>query len=49
MKYLSDLIHVYIPHRFTARITELMKVLKELNVGKYERTMISQQEKGTEG
>ncbi|XP_043941625.1 ATP-binding cassette sub-family D member 3 [Protopterus annectens] len=33
---------------FTARITELMQVLKELNKGKYERTMISQQEKGTE-
>uniref|UniRef100_UPI0037E704A9 ATP-binding cassette sub-family D member 3a isoform X1 n=1 Tax=Semicossyphus pulcher TaxID=241346 RepID=UPI0037E704A9 len=30
---------------FTARITELMKVLKELNSGKYERTMVSQQEK----
>ncbi|KAM9333523.1 ATP-binding cassette sub-family D member 3a isoform 1-T1 [Pholidichthys leucotaenia] len=28
---------------FTARITELMKVLKELNAGRYERTMISQQ------
>ncbi|XP_018609321.1 ATP-binding cassette sub-family D member 3a [Scleropages formosus] len=27
---------------FTARITELMKVLKELNAGKYERTMVSQ-------
>ncbi|KAG7457166.1 hypothetical protein MATL_G00243660 [Megalops atlanticus] len=27
---------------FTARITELMKVLKELNSGKYERTMVSQ-------
>uniref|UniRef100_A0A8C5HY59 ATP-binding cassette sub-family D member 3 n=1 Tax=Gouania willdenowi TaxID=441366 RepID=A0A8C5HY59_GOUWI len=31
---------------FTARITELIKVLKELNAGKYERTMVSQQEKG---
>ncbi|XP_029004056.1 ATP-binding cassette sub-family D member 3a isoform X2 [Betta splendens] len=30
---------------FTARITELMKVLKELNEGKYERTMVSQQER----
>lgn len=30
---------------FTARITELMKVLKELNAGRYERTMVSQQEK----
>ncbi|XP_026218677.1 ATP-binding cassette sub-family D member 3a isoform X2 [Anabas testudineus] len=30
---------------FTARITELMKVLKDLNEGKYERTMVSQQEK----
>ncbi|KAI2648873.1 ATP-binding cassette sub-family D member 3 [Labeo rohita] len=30
---------------FTARITELMKVLKELNSGKYERTMVSQSEK----
>ncbi|CAH2311463.1 ATP-binding cassette sub-family D member 3 isoform X1 [Pelobates cultripes] len=28
---------------FTARITELMQVLKDLNRGKYERTMISQQ------
>ncbi|XP_036410164.1 ATP-binding cassette sub-family D member 3-like [Megalops cyprinoides] len=27
---------------FTARITELMKVLTELNSGKYERTMVSQ-------
>uniref|UniRef100_A0A8C4NSE0 ATP-binding cassette, sub-family D (ALD), member 3a n=1 Tax=Dicentrarchus labrax TaxID=13489 RepID=A0A8C4NSE0_DICLA len=32
---------------FTARITELIKVLKELNAGKYERTMVSQQEKDT--
>ncbi|XP_041064441.1 ATP-binding cassette sub-family D member 3a [Carcharodon carcharias] len=32
---------------FTARITELMQVLKELNSGKYERTMISQQDKGS--
>uniref|UniRef100_A0A665TZY1 ATP-binding cassette sub-family D member 3 n=1 Tax=Echeneis naucrates TaxID=173247 RepID=A0A665TZY1_ECHNA len=32
---------------FTARITELMKVLEELNAGKYERTMVSQQEKDT--
>ncbi|XP_061095727.1 ATP-binding cassette sub-family D member 3a isoform X2 [Conger conger] len=31
---------------FTARITELMKVLKELNSGKYERTMVSQQDGG---
>nr|DBA18059.1 TPA: hypothetical protein GDO54_016352 [Pyxicephalus adspersus] len=30
---------------FTARITELMQVLKDLNQGKYERTMISQQDK----
>ncbi|XP_060778095.1 ATP-binding cassette sub-family D member 3a isoform X2 [Neoarius graeffei] len=30
---------------FTSRITELMKVLKELNMGKYERTMVSQSEK----
>ncbi|KAM7370252.1 hypothetical protein PAMP_011521 [Pampus punctatissimus] len=30
---------------FTARITELMKVLKDLNSGRYERTMVSQQEK----
>lgn len=30
---------------FTTRITELMKVLKELNAGKYERTMVSHQEK----
>ncbi|CAI5686171.1 unnamed protein product [Oreochromis niloticus] len=30
---------------FTARIVELMKVLKDLNAGKYERTMVSQQEK----
>ncbi|KAM9488991.1 ATP-binding cassette sub-family D member 3a isoform 2-T2 [Clarias gariepinus] len=30
---------------FTTRITELMKVLKELNMGKYERTMVSQSEK----
>ncbi|XP_078074988.1 ATP-binding cassette sub-family D member 3a [Mustelus asterias] len=32
---------------FTARITELMQVLKELNNGKYERTMVSQQDKGS--
>ncbi|XP_048030041.1 ATP-binding cassette sub-family D member 3a isoform X2 [Megalobrama amblycephala] len=32
---------------FTARITELMRVLKELNSGKYERTMVSQSEKDT--
>uniref|UniRef100_A0A3B5KL04 ABC transmembrane type-1 domain-containing protein n=1 Tax=Xiphophorus couchianus TaxID=32473 RepID=A0A3B5KL04_9TELE len=30
---------------FTARITELMTVLKELNTGKYERTMVSLQER----
>ncbi|XP_059900548.1 ATP-binding cassette sub-family D member 3a isoform X1 [Gadus macrocephalus] len=30
---------------FTSRIAELMKVLKELNAGKYERTMVTQQEK----
>ncbi|XP_026871305.1 ATP-binding cassette sub-family D member 3a isoform X3 [Electrophorus electricus] len=34
---------------FTTRITELMKVLKELNSGKYERTMVSQSEKETDG
>lgn len=28
---------------FTARITELMQVLKDLNQGKYERTMVSQE------
>ncbi|CAB1451688.1 unnamed protein product [Pleuronectes platessa] len=33
---------------FTSRITELMKVLKELNAGKYERTMVSQQDKETD-
>ncbi|XP_059504044.1 ATP-binding cassette sub-family D member 3a isoform X1 [Stegostoma tigrinum] len=32
---------------FTARITELMQVLKELNSGKYERTMVSHQDKGS--
>uniref|UniRef100_A0A3B3ZWH8 ABC transporter domain-containing protein n=1 Tax=Periophthalmus magnuspinnatus TaxID=409849 RepID=A0A3B3ZWH8_9GOBI len=31
-----------ITNRFTARITELTKVLKELNAGKYERTMVQQ-------
>ncbi|XP_059183075.1 ATP-binding cassette sub-family D member 3a [Centropristis striata] len=30
---------------FTSRITELITVLKELNAGKYERTMVSNQEK----
>uniref|UniRef100_A0A8C2RSH4 ABC transporter domain-containing protein n=1 Tax=Capra hircus TaxID=9925 RepID=A0A8C2RSH4_CAPHI len=35
-----------ITNSFTARITELMQVLKDLNQGKYERTMVSQQEKG---
>ncbi|XP_078497364.1 ATP-binding cassette sub-family D member 3 [Lissotriton helveticus] len=34
---------------FTARITELMQVLKDLNRGKYERTMVSQQDKEKEG
>uniref|UniRef100_A0A8C1I801 ATP-binding cassette, sub-family D (ALD), member 3a n=1 Tax=Cyprinus carpio TaxID=7962 RepID=A0A8C1I801_CYPCA len=34
-----------ITNSFTTRITELMKVLKELNSGKYERTMVSQSEK----
>ncbi|KAM5256116.1 ATP-binding cassette sub-family D member 3 isoform 4-T4 [Ctenodactylus gundi] len=38
-----------ITNSFTARITELMQVLKDLNNGKYERTMVSQQEKGIEG
>uniref|UniRef100_A0A8C5V249 ATP binding cassette subfamily D member 3 n=1 Tax=Microcebus murinus TaxID=30608 RepID=A0A8C5V249_MICMU len=38
-----------ITNSFTARITELMQVLKDLNDGKYERTMVSQQEKGIEG
>uniref|UniRef100_A0A2K6UZT9 ATP binding cassette subfamily D member 3 n=1 Tax=Saimiri boliviensis boliviensis TaxID=39432 RepID=A0A2K6UZT9_SAIBB len=38
-----------ITNSFTARITELMQVLKDLNHGKYERTMVSQQEKGVEG
>ncbi|XP_057574021.1 ATP-binding cassette sub-family D member 3 isoform X2 [Hippopotamus amphibius kiboko] len=33
---------------FTARITELMQVLTDLNQGKYERTMVSQQEKGAQ-
>lgn len=33
---------------FTARITELMTVLKELNAGKYERTMVSQQDREAE-
>uniref|UniRef100_A0A8D0G9J5 ATP-binding cassette sub-family D member 3 n=1 Tax=Sphenodon punctatus TaxID=8508 RepID=A0A8D0G9J5_SPHPU len=33
---------------FTARITELMQVLKDLNGGRYQRTMLSQQEKGEE-
>ncbi|MEE6495718.1 hypothetical protein FKM82_002123, partial [Ascaphus truei] len=33
---------------FTARITELMQVLKDLNNGKYERTMVSQ-DKGADG
>lgn len=32
--------------RFTSRIAELMNVLKELNQGKYVRTMVSQHEKG---
>uniref|UniRef100_A0A8C9W6N0 ATP-binding cassette, sub-family D (ALD), member 3a n=1 Tax=Scleropages formosus TaxID=113540 RepID=A0A8C9W6N0_SCLFO len=31
---------------FTSRITELMMVLKDLNSGKYERTMVSHQNKG---
>uniref|UniRef100_A0A8I6ANP9 ATP binding cassette subfamily D member 3 n=1 Tax=Rattus norvegicus TaxID=10116 RepID=A0A8I6ANP9_RAT len=38
-----------ITNSFTARITELMQVLKDLNHGKYERTMVSQQDKGIEG
>lgn len=45
-----SLVHVVVVscNRFTARITELMKVLKELNTGKYERTMVTQQDKGKE-
>uniref|UniRef100_A0A8C9U3A9 ATP-binding cassette, sub-family D (ALD), member 3a n=1 Tax=Scleropages formosus TaxID=113540 RepID=A0A8C9U3A9_SCLFO len=35
-----------ITNRFTSRITELMMVLKDLNSGKYERTMVSHQNKG---
>ncbi|XP_006831009.1 PREDICTED: ATP-binding cassette sub-family D member 3 isoform X4 [Chrysochloris asiatica] len=38
-----------ITNSFTARITELMQVLKDLNNGRYERTMVSQQERGIEG
>uniref|UniRef100_A0A4W5LXB6 ATP-binding cassette, sub-family D (ALD), member 3a n=1 Tax=Hucho hucho TaxID=62062 RepID=A0A4W5LXB6_9TELE len=34
---------------FTMRITELRKVLKELNSGKYERTMVSHQDKESLG
>ncbi|XP_065265445.1 ATP-binding cassette sub-family D member 3 isoform X3 [Emys orbicularis] len=34
-----------ITNSFTARITELMQVLKDLNRGRYQRTMISQHEK----
>lgn len=41
-------INLSVLHRFTARITELMKVLKELHSGKYERTMVTQREKGTQ-
>ncbi|XP_012670628.2 ATP-binding cassette sub-family D member 3a isoform X1 [Clupea harengus] len=33
---------------FTSRITELMKVLKELNSGRYERTMVTQLDKGAD-
>ncbi|XP_033965112.1 ATP-binding cassette sub-family D member 3-like isoform X1 [Pseudochaenichthys georgianus] len=33
---------------FTSRITELMKVLKDLNSGKYVRTMVSQNEKDSD-
>ncbi|MBN3296668.1 ABCD3 protein, partial [Amia calva] len=33
---------------FTARITELMKVLNELNSGRYERTMVSQHDRESE-
>ena len=29
------------PSRFTARITELLTVLDDLNMGKYERTMVA--------
>uniref|UniRef100_A0A8C0HIG6 ATP binding cassette subfamily D member 3 n=1 Tax=Chelonoidis abingdonii TaxID=106734 RepID=A0A8C0HIG6_CHEAB len=35
-----------ITNSFTARITELMQVLKDLNRGRYQRTMVSQHEKG---
>uniref|UniRef100_A0AAY4CPR0 AAA+ ATPase domain-containing protein n=1 Tax=Denticeps clupeoides TaxID=299321 RepID=A0AAY4CPR0_9TELE len=37
-----------ITNRFTARITELMKVLQDLNTGKYERTMVTHSEKENE-
>ena len=32
---------VYVRNRFTARVTELMKVLEDLNNGRYERTMVT--------
>nr|KAF6503631.1 ATP binding cassette subfamily D member 3 [Rousettus aegyptiacus] len=38
-----------ITNSFTVRISELMQVLQDINHGKYERTMVSQQEKGIEG
>uniref|UniRef100_A0A673WQG1 ATP-binding cassette, sub-family D (ALD), member 3a n=1 Tax=Salmo trutta TaxID=8032 RepID=A0A673WQG1_SALTR len=38
-----------ITNRFTMRITELRKVLKDLNSGKYERTMVSHQDKESLG
>lgn len=47
----SNVVHLMLsndfvfPFSFTARITELMRVLKELNSGKYERTMVSQSDK----
>uniref|UniRef100_A0A8C6WSM2 ATP-binding cassette, sub-family D (ALD), member 3a n=1 Tax=Neogobius melanostomus TaxID=47308 RepID=A0A8C6WSM2_9GOBI len=46
-KYEGEYRHVnsrLITNRFTVRIAELMKVLKELNSGRYQRTMVKQSE-----
>lgn len=44
--FIRTFLCVFFFFSFTARITELMQVLKDLNQGKYERTMVSQQERG---
>ena len=43
---LLDVIYSFDLCRFTARITELMRVLDDLNKGQYQRTMVSDKGNG---